>query len=244
MSHGPGPFFRVLAMLALWHLAGSAMSAADTPTNDVLLGSISKVLSSADTVFAQFEQERNVSLFTEPLKSDGYLCFAAPGSIRWEISRPYRSILLSGDRGVAQFEWMDGRWQKLNAGLEAVMRQITGQIVMILRGQFTGSRDSEYEVSVATADETVVTLVPKKKEQAGVLSSISAHMSLDLSELKSVRLMEPDGDSTVIRFRAMKTNVTFAAGVFDTRAPADIETVLRDVAAPAPAATSVHQLRP
>ena len=229
MSRMPGWFLCVPALLALLPIASFAISAADAPTNDVLLASVSKVLASADTVFAQFEQERNVSLFTEPLKSDGYLCFMAPDSIRWEISRPYRSILLSGDKGVAQFEWMDGRWQKLDAGLEAVMKQITGQIVMILRGRFTAGRDSAYTVSVATTNEIIVTLVPRRKEQAGVLSSISAHMSLDFRELKSVRLMEPDGDSTVIRFRTMKTNVSLPAGVFDTSVPTDIDALLQSL---------------
>ncbi|MEI6971620.1 MAG: outer membrane lipoprotein carrier protein LolA [bacterium] len=227
MIRRPGLLFCALVLQVPLFLAVPAAKLAAAPTNDVQLADIARVMSSASTVFARFEEERYVSLFDEPLKSDGYLCFVAPNLIRWEMSGPYRSILISNGRNVGQFEWMNGKREKLNTGLEGVVRQVTGQMAMILRGQFKGDRKDSYQASVAVTNGVTVNLVPRGAGKAEFIASMSVQFSPDLTELRSVTLVEPDGDKTVIRFSGMRTNVTFAAGTFDTSAPSDIAEILK-----------------
>jgi len=230
MSKRISLFLRLLTVLSVLSIAVLAVSTGEASTNEVTISDISRTLSSAGTVFARFDQERNVSMFSESLKSDGFLCFMAPRSIRWEISHPYRSILICDGKSVSQFEWMNDRWQKLDTGLEEVVRQVTEQIAMILQGRFAGSGNDAYTVSMVKTNGVVLTLVPKQKNKTGIISYMSVRMSPDLKELRSVVLAEPDGDGTTISFSSVKTNVTFSAGTFDARTPMDGETIIKKFA--------------
>ena len=61
------------------------------------------------SVYMEFTQERHLSLFAEPLKSEGVMLIEKPDRIRWETTAPYQSILLGDHKSVAQFERWDGR---------------------------------------------------------------------------------------------------------------------------------------
>ena len=95
----------------------SPLSAEPTNETAVLLDQVARNMGRVESVFARFAQERHLSLFQEPLRSEGYLCFQKPGRIRWEITQPYQSILVSDGKGVAQFERVSDQWKKLELGL-------------------------------------------------------------------------------------------------------------------------------
>jgi len=100
-------------------LVAFCLNRAGAQTNaPVSLEQISGAMDRAQTVFTRFVQERHLSLFSEPLRSEGFLCFQKPGRIRWETTVPYKSILVSDGSRVAQFEWTDengGSWTLASA---------------------------------------------------------------------------------------------------------------------------------
>ena len=198
------------------------------PTNPpapVTLEQINQAMAKADTVFSRFVQERHLSLFTEPLRSEGCLCFQKPGRIRWEIISPYKSILVSDGSGVAQFEWADDRWRKLDLGLADALQNVVSQIAGVMEGSYTSDRRT-YAASVTnTADGPVVTLVPQNETVRKMMAAIEVHLAADLQGTRRVVLRETGGDYTDIRFSGQVVGLVLPPKTFDRNAPADLESI-------------------
>jgi outer membrane lipoprotein-sorting protein len=179
----------------------------------------------AKTVFTRFVQERHLSLFKEPLRSEGYLCFEQPGRIRWEITEPYRSILVSDGTGVSQFEWVDEQWKKLDIGLAAAMQNVVSQIAGVMQGSYArGGR--EYQVSISqTENGPVVTLVPGNEKMRKMMKAIEVYLAHDLKATRRVVLRESTGDFTDIQFDQQAVNIRFQPGTFDRKSPLKLEAV-------------------
>src|SRR5947207_15580130 len=94
-------------------IAGEAKPAADARP---LLHELQRKMSGLSSIYLEFTQERQLKLFSEPLKTAGLMLIERPDQIRWETTEPYQSILLANKKAVAQFEFEDGKWKKLRVG--------------------------------------------------------------------------------------------------------------------------------
>ena len=208
------------ALLTLWLPNTGAQTNAP-----VSLEQISQATGRAQTVFTRFVQERHLALFTEPLRSEGFLCFEKPGRIRWETTMPYKSILVSDGAGVAQFEWTDEKWKKLDLGLGDALQNVVSQIAGVMDGQYTSDRHSYATTVTNRADEIVITLVPQNETMRKMMAAIEVHLAADLKGTRRVVLRENGGDYTDIRFSEQVVNAELPAKSFDRSAPVDIEKI-------------------
>jgi outer membrane lipoprotein carrier protein len=189
------------------------------------LEQISGAMAKAQTVFTRFVQERHLSLFDEPLRSEGFLCFQKPGRVRWETTVPYKSILVSDGSGVAQFEWTDEKWQKLDLGLGDALQNVVTQIAGVMDGRFASDQHG-YKASVTnSAEEFVITLVPQNETMRKMMAAIEVHLAADLKATRRVVLRENGGDYTDIQFREQVVNANLPPKTFDRRAPVDIDKI-------------------
>jgi outer membrane lipoprotein-sorting protein len=189
-----------------------------------ILQDLHRKMASVDSVYLEFTQERRLKLFTEPLRSEGVMLIAKPDKIRWETTAPYQSILLSGDKSVAQFEKRDGKWEKLNLGFPDLLRRVMQQMAMMNQGKLE-ALTTDYTVSVATGGVAVITMVPKDRNAREAMSSLELIMPLDLSTTREVVMNEPNGDLTRITFSHERRNVAFPAVTFNQSKPLDIAAV-------------------
>jgi outer membrane lipoprotein-sorting protein len=188
----------------------------------VTLEQISVAMGRAQTVFTRFVQERHLSLFNEPLQSEGFLCFEKPGRIRWETTVPYKSILVSDGSGVAQFEWTDEKWRKLDLGLGDALQNVVSQIAGVMDGRYASDR-RDYTATVTNrADEVVITLVPQNETVRKMMAAIEVHLAADLKQTRRVVLRENGGDYTDIQFSEQFVNLELPPKTFDLNAPVDI----------------------
>jgi outer membrane lipoprotein-sorting protein len=228
VAAGGTPAFRFKESL-LQGSAGFITGAQAQTTNaspaPVTLEDISRTMAKADTVFSRFVQERHLSLFTEPLRSEGWLCFRKPGRIRWEITSPYRSILVSDGSGVAQFEWVDEKWKKLDLGLADALQNVVSQIAGVMEGTYASDRRA-YAASVTNStDGPVVTLIPQNETVRKMMAAIEVHLAADLKATRRVVLRETGGDYTDIRFSEQTVGLALPPKTFDRNAPVPIEHV-------------------
>jgi len=210
-------------LFLLWLPLANAQST--NAAHSVSLEEVNRTMSEAKTIFTHFVQERHLSLFNEPLHSEGYLCFEQPGRIRWEVTQPYKSILVSDGSGVAQFEWMDNRWKKLDIGLAAAMQNVVSQIAGVMRGQYA-REGREYAVNLAsTGKGPVVTLTPRNEKMRKMIAAIEVHLAPDLKATRQIILRENDGDFTDIQFDGQVVNLRFQEQTFDRKAPLELERI-------------------
>lgn len=191
----------------------------------VSLEQISQAMAKVQTVFTKFVQKRHLSLFKEPLRSEGYLCFQKPGCIRWETTAPYKSILVSNGSGVAQFEWTDGKWQKLHLGLSDALQNVVSQIAGVMDGHYANDRHA-YAVSVTNSTNGyIITLVPKNETVRKMMAAIEVYLAPDLKATRRVVLRETDGDYTDIEFTEQVVNFKPPPKTFDLNVPVNIKKI-------------------
>jgi outer membrane lipoprotein-sorting protein len=208
-----------------------AMFAADNaPAQPVadpqpILQDLQHKMSSLGAVYFELTQERHLKLFNEPLKSEGFMLIERPDRIRWETTAPYQSILLGDKKSVAQFEFTDGKWQKLKLGFPQMLQRVMDQMALMNQGKLD-ALTSDYTISVATnSSEAVMTLVPKDENVRAMLSSLEVKMAPDFSATREVVMNEPNGDFTRIIFHREKRGVKFPPGTFDQTKPLEIAAI-------------------
>jgi outer membrane lipoprotein-sorting protein len=216
--------------IALTMFAFSIFAADDVALQPVadpqpILQDLQHKMASLGSVYFELTQERHLKLFTEPLQSEGVMLIERPDQIRWETTAPYQSILLGDKKSVAQFEFTDGKWEKLKLGFPQMLQRVMNQMSLMNQGKLdvlTG----DYAISVATnSGVAVVTLVPKDESVRGMLSSLEVKMAPDFSATHEVVMHEPNGDFTRIIFHREKRGVKFPPGTFDQAKPLEIAAV-------------------
>jgi outer membrane lipoprotein-sorting protein len=181
-------------------------------------------MASVRSVYLEFTQERVLKLFSEPLKTEGVMVIERPDKIRWQTSAPYQSILLGDQKTVAQFEFNDGKWEKLKLGFPQLLQRVMQQMALMNQGKLDALM-TDYKISVATGATTVLTMVPKDENVRGMMSSLEVHLLPDLSATREVVMNEPNGDLTRITFHNEKRDVSFPANTFDQTQPLDLALV-------------------
>jgi outer membrane lipoprotein-sorting protein len=213
------------AMLAFTIFAAENVALQPVADPQPILQDLQRKMSSLDSVYFELTQERHLKLFTEPLKSEGFMLIERPDKIRWETTAPYQSILLGDKKSVAQFEFNDGKWEKLKLGFPQMLKRVMDQMSLMNQGKLD-ALTSDYTISVATNNNlAVVTLVPKDKNVRETLSSLEVKMLPDFSATREVVMNEPNGDFTRIIFDREKRNVKFPPGTFDQTKPLDIAAI-------------------
>jgi outer membrane lipoprotein-sorting protein len=213
--------------------AGLLTAAGSPPLQPVanpapILQDLQRKMSSLHSVYFAVSQERHLQLFTDPLKSEGAMLIDRPDQIRWETTSPYRSILLGNHDSVAQFEFTDGKWQRLKLGFPQMLKRVMEQMSLMNQGKLD-ALTADYQISVATGDVAVITLVPKDATVRSVLASLEVIMPPDFSATREVVMHEPNGDFTRLVFSREKRNVQFPPGTFDQTKPLDLAVIKAEI---------------
>jgi outer membrane lipoprotein-sorting protein len=190
-----------------------------------ILQDLQQKMSTLKSVDLDFTQERQLKLFTEPLKSEGVMLIGEPDRIRWETTAPFQSILLADQKSVAQFEQTDGKWEKLKLGFPQMLQRVMDQMVLMNQGKLA-ALTADFTITVATNSRlAVLTLVPKDANVRATLASLEVRMLPDFSATHEVVMHEPGGDFTRIIFTRERRNVVFPPRTFDQTKPLEIAAV-------------------
>lgn len=196
------------------------------PVNDPrpVLQELQRKMSSLTSVYLEFTQERQLKLFSEPLKSEGVMLISKPDQIRWETTAPYQSILMGNKKSVAQFERNDGKWEKLKLGFPQMLKRVMEQMSLMHQGNLD-ALTGDFTISVSTGKVAVITMVPKDEKMRTMLAALEVRMKQDLSATTEVVMHEPGGDLTRIIFQREKRNATIPPAAFDQTKPLEIAAV-------------------
>lgn len=189
-------------------------------SKESFLARVEKAMSAVQSVAATFQQDKKLSIFKDVVQSKGVLTFASPNSLRWEITEPFRSILIVAGSNVAKFEFVDGKRRVLQLGRGADLLQIAMERI---RQLFVGKFDrTEYVVEAAEKPIPIVRLTPKGSAPSQLLS-IELQLASALDAVNTVIIRERSGDSTVMRFTQVARNVQFKAGTFSVTDPIELD---------------------
>lgn len=179
-----------------------------------LLDKLEKELGTLRTLSTDFRQEKHLSMFSDIVKAEGICLFRRPDTVRFELTKPFHSVMIAKGKAVAKFERIDGRWRKLKLGNPDVIRMVTGQIASWLQGRFRAKSDI-YKISAVVGRRTTLILTPRKKGLREYITAIELGLTDDRKRIASVTIREAEGDFTVMRFTAERRDVVLPDRVFD-----------------------------
>jgi len=169
---------------------------------------------------ADFEQEKKLRVFKQPVTSSGVLLFERPDRMRWETRKPFHSLLVVNGGAVAKFEWVDGKRRKLELGRGADALLLA---MNRLRAWFSGKFDEEtFAIEVKEEPELLLTLRPKAKALKARIDRMEFYPADDLRSMRRVVIVEAKGDVTTLRFSGHVANEPAPKDAFSVEDPAKI----------------------
>lgn len=187
------------------------------------LAEVERKMSAVRSFVADFEQKKKLSVFKGTAVSSGFILFQRPDHLRWEIRKPFRSILIVSGNGVAKFEFVGGKRRALKLGRA---RDALLLAMERIRSWFKGDFDREgkhYKVAVSRRPTPLIVLTPLDARLKKTLKAIEFTPTRDLAGMRQVTIRERGGDHTVLVFSRRTDNVKAPAAAFSLKEPQDLD---------------------
>lgn len=207
---------RVVRAIALAVVTVAALPAwADAPPLADVVKKVDAAKAGVETLSGEFTQKNRVKLFKQELTSKGRLYFKKPRQIRWEYTSPDASVMIL-DGNKATLTTPGAAPQVFDLDKDATMRAIFDQLLTWLGpGSLAAARD-DYELATAgTAAAPALTLTPKLASPVGkAFARIELRLDAKTWLMKSILLVEKNGDEKEIDFSKLARNVKLPADAF------------------------------
>lgn len=180
---------------------------------ELFLKEMAAALKKVQSLRTEFVQERHVSLFLDPLESRGVCSFERPDRLRWEVVKPYASLLILNGRGVAKFDRVEGELRKMKLGGEDLLREVLGQITDWIRGDFTRA-DEMYILTLEKGADFRLRMQPRSEKMSQMIRAVELFIDPETHRVTKVVIREPGEDYLEIRFEKEQLNIKFDPATF------------------------------
>lgn len=162
------------------------------------------------SVQACFVQEKHLKILSKPLISKGVMYYKAPSSLRWEYKEPISSVLIMQNSHTKRF-YNDGKGFKEESSANMPsMQMVMVQITQWLSGDFKDDPMFEAEMEAGRK----ITLTPKEKSLAGIITRIDLHLSNTPGMIDTVLIHEGPDAYTRMDFNQTVVNPPLADEIF------------------------------
>jgi outer membrane lipoprotein-sorting protein len=164
------------------------------------------------SITAEFTQEKHLKILSRPLVSQGFFCFQAPDSLRWEYQHPIQSVLLMHNGKTKRYIRRDGNTSEdAGANLQS-MQVVLQEITQWLNGRF----DENPAFSTLLEPGRRIVLSPREKSLAMMIQRIELVLSDRPGIIKSVIIYEGEQSFTKLEFNNVKLNQPLEDSLFRT----------------------------
>lgn len=168
---------------------------------------------------ARFVQERQLQMFGDVLRSEGYIYFEKPGKIRWEFTKPYGSLTIMLEKGeVEKYDIKNNELFRVETGARKVLAEVLNQIVSWQKGDMS-QVTRNFQVKLYEGDGYLLVMKPLSQGLAKILKRLEFQIDKDSFLVHQVQLWEDEKDYTTIRFFEQKIGEVFPIGLFDLKKP-------------------------
>jgi hypothetical protein len=196
---GPRGYRRLLAWMALLVLALAALPWARAAGD---LDLVRQRIAQVPVLRGDFEQEKRIGGFKNPLRSQGSFLLARDKGVVWTTAKPFPSeLVLSRDRILSRQR--DGSTRtEMDARQQPALRSVNLMMFALMSGDLDAlSSRFEIQVQAQAQDGWRITLRPRP----GALARAFESIVLDGDRyVRQVDIAEANGDRTRIRFLALR----------------------------------------
>jgi outer membrane lipoprotein-sorting protein len=212
----------IVLLLTLPMMAGRAASDASSkeqagvPEQPELLRLLRESRASYHTFATRFVQRKHLAMLDVDLQSEGMIFFRRPGSIRYEILAPVRSLMTYDGKKAQCYTFTEGAWKRLNNPAATAIGQVLRQIGHWIQGDFDTDRKM-FEIDVVPADNAAgcIRLTPRSEALNKYIQRVEIYVEKAPDyRVTRVIIRESEVDLTEMRFRQELRNPPIPEGTF------------------------------
>ena len=214
-------FPRVLprALLPVLLLAGAFVRAAAADTPDLV--PVRRWLAKQEelrTLQADFTQTRSYKNLRDPLAAPGHLWYSAPGSFRWEVGDPPKTVVLR--RGEDYYVITPGKKRAERTPTAVLNRPGGAARAPIVDFPFAKNYDDfsrRFEILAVTMQGTRchLELLPRDAQARSALASVRIDFDTETGHLASFEFVTRDGSSLRNEFSNVRTDAKIDPHEYD-----------------------------
>lgn len=164
-----------------------------------------------NTTESDFVQEKYLSVLSEKIESKGSFFFKKQNELRWEYTSPFKYIIVLTDGKM--YIKNDGKVSRYNVNSNKMFKGINDMMMSVVNGNLF--ENPEYQVKYYTSSKAyLIELVPVSSTTKKFLKSIQMTVGKTGFEIENVRMTEPGGDYTNIKFLNRKNNIAISDAKF------------------------------
>jgi outer membrane lipoprotein-sorting protein len=212
------------AVLIFASQADASRSPTDSPQSSQLLRLLRESRAPYHTFATRFHQRKHLDILKVDLESEGMVFFRRPGSVRFEIVSPVRSLMIYDGKKVRCYAFSEGTWKLLNNPSASAIGQVLRQIGRWIQGEFDADRKM-FEISVVSSDDGggCIHLVPRSEALSQFIQRIEIYVAKTSDDYRVSRVVirESEADMTDMRFRQELRNQPIPEGTFSSPEASD-----------------------
>ena len=199
-----------------------APTGAVDPTLARILEAFDKAQRGTNTLVASFTEKKELKLLARPVLSRGEFYYNRPNQVRWEYLDPDRKVfVITEDMYIAYYP-------ALKRAEEVPIKKFVGKRLFRFLGvgQSIDDLGKYYEFQLAPQsdlkDTYLLILAPRKKKLAEHVAEMKIWVDTTTFLPRQLQYVESDGDSTLLAFQDIRTNIDVAASRFHIDLPKDV----------------------
>lgn len=165
------------------------------------------------SVRARFVQKKHLPLLARPFVSEGCFFFQAPASVRWEYTRPVKSVLLIHKGSARRYVYGDRGWVPEAGGRLQGMQMVMDSISAWTQGHFDA--DPRFTARLEPGRPARIILVPRDPSLLSLITRIEIALSREKrGAIRSVKIIEGKDAWTMLDFTRADHNLPLAEQIF------------------------------
>jgi outer membrane lipoprotein-sorting protein len=167
------------------------------------------------TIESKFVQEKNLSVISEKIITQGKFYFKKENRLRWEYTDPFRYlIIMNGDKVLIKDEKKENRF---DAASNKVFTEINSIMVGSIRGTILNEK-KKFNIDYQESSEfNLVKLIPLSPQLKLFIAEIRILFNKVNFTVSRLEIEEPSGDFTKIEFTGLKINSPVSDEIFSVR---------------------------
>lgn len=196
-----------LGFAVSWALPGASPAQQVPATSEQIeLASLMSHFSASGTVRADFNETRQISLLTDPIETRGILYFSPPNRLARETTWPSQSRIAVHGVQVAFQDEMGTR--RLNLSSSELARHLVGTLMLLLRGDLSELQARHSITFTSDGRRWQLGLEPRSSAVRGIIEGVG--ISGVGWTLESMKTTETNGDTTVVAFSRVTTQLSLS----------------------------------
>ncbi len=163
------------------------------------------------SIQSDFTQEKNLSMLSEKISSNGKFWFKKENLVRMEYTHPFRYLMIINKNNVYIKD--DQKENKISARSNKLFQQINRIIVDCVQGTALDNKDFNVK-TFEGKDGFLIHLSPVVKSLKDLFSNINVVVDKKDYSIVRMEMFEPGGDNTIMRFTNKQLNLPLADALF------------------------------